>query len=48
MDQINADPKRNWYRLVQKKTDQQTVHGSECYTKNRPCGEKKCEEWKRS
>ena len=28
MNQINADPKGNWYRLAPKKTDQQTVHWS--------------------
>jgi hypothetical protein len=26
LDQINADPKENWDRLVQEKTDQKTVH----------------------
>jgi hypothetical protein len=30
LDQINADPKGNWYRLEQKEIDQQTVHGTEC------------------
>ena len=30
LDQINADPKGNWYQLVQKKIDQHIVHGSEC------------------
>jgi hypothetical protein len=28
MDQINADPKENWYRLAREKTDQQIVHAS--------------------
>jgi hypothetical protein len=27
--QINVGPKGNWYRLVQKKVDQQIVRGSE-------------------
>jgi hypothetical protein len=31
MDQINADPKGNCYRLAWKKIDQQIVHGSECW-----------------
>ena len=30
MHQINEDPKGNWYQLVQKKIDQQTVNGSVC------------------
>jgi len=30
MQQINADPEGNQYRLAPKKMDQQTVHGSEC------------------
>ena len=30
LDQINADPKGKWYRLVRKKIDQHIVHGSEC------------------
>ena len=30
MDQINVDPKRNWYRWARKNTDQEIVHGSEC------------------
>jgi hypothetical protein len=30
LNQTNADPKGKWHRLSRKKTDQQTVHGSEC------------------
>jgi hypothetical protein len=40
MDQINADPKGNWYQLARKKIDQQVVHGSEGYSKTRPVGTK--------
>jgi hypothetical protein len=29
MDQINADPKGNWYELARKNTDQQIVPWSE-------------------
>jgi len=28
LHQINEDPKGNWYQLVQKKIDQQSVNGS--------------------
>ena len=27
---INVDPREHWYQLVQKTSDQQTVHGSQC------------------
>jgi hypothetical protein len=30
LEQINADPKGNWARLVQKKINQQIVNGSKC------------------
>jgi hypothetical protein len=29
MEQSDAAPKENWYRLARKKIDQQIVHGSE-------------------
>ena len=47
LDQINADPKGNWYRLTQKKIDQQIVRCSVCQNKNGPEGDKKFEDWKR-
>ena len=43
-DQINTDPKRNWYRPVRKYVNQHTVHGSECTAG--PRDDKKCEDWK--
>jgi len=30
LDQINVDPKGNWYWLASKKIYQKTVHGTEC------------------
>ena len=48
LDQINVDPKVNWYRLTRKKIDQKIVHESECYSVMRPRGDKICEVWKRS
>ena len=30
LDQINEDPKGNYYRTTRKKSDQQTVRRSEC------------------
>jgi hypothetical protein len=48
MDQINADPKGNWYRLAIKKIYQQTVLGSECLSTTGQRGDKKGEDWKRS
>jgi len=48
LDQINLDPKVNWYRMARKKIDQKIVHESECYSMKKPRGDKKCEVWKRS
>jgi hypothetical protein len=30
IDQTDANPKENWYKLARKKIDQQTVLGLEC------------------
>lgn len=40
MDQINAYPKGNWYRLERKTIDKQFLHGSECSTKTGLGGDK--------
>jgi len=34
--------------MVQQKTNQQTVHELECYTKIVARGDKQCEDWKNS
>jgi hypothetical protein len=44
MDQINADPKRKWYRLAQKKNEQQLVHGSEFESTAKPRRVEMCED----
>jgi len=36
LDQINADPQRNWYWLAWKEIDQQIIHVSECEIKSGP------------
>jgi len=41
MEKINADPKGNWYRFTLKKTDQQTVLGSEGESTTGQRGDKK-------
>ena len=41
LNKINAHPKGNWYCLVQKKIDQQTVYGSQSYSKTGTNGDKK-------
>jgi len=43
MSQTNRNSKGNLYRLRQKKTDQRSVHGWECWSRSGPSGR---EEWR--